>query len=436
MSIETFAGLALRGGHDILAMPEQQRSLADARPGSWLYDTLTMGTPTYTGRSVSPQSAMAYSAVYACVAIRAQAVASCPLVTFRSLLGRAGAGSPTKVPAVDDYRYRMLLEQPNPEMSAYGWIETASAHVDLWGNHYSWLDWDSRGHLRGIWPMRPDWVIPMRNASHRLIYRYSPLDWFNSPVPGGEFEDWQVLHIPGMGFDGVMGLSPIGMQRQAIGIGMAYQEFGGRFFANNAKPNLLLSTPGRIDDPEQVRREWNKQYGGLDNVAKVGVLHGAWKVDQFSINPVDAQFMEGQQWQLAEVARCFQVPLQMLADWMGKTSTYASAEQFDRNFTKHTIRPICKRFEGKINITVLGSQASLTCAFDTSELEEGDAKTQQETTCGYVQGSILTPNEGRARVGMNPSTDPNADKLYGQMQDVPLGTQPKPATPAAQGEPK
>jgi len=430
--------MALDSGVDINAVRGEERSLADARPGNWLYDTLTMGAPTYTGRSVNAQIAMTYSAVYACVSIRAEAVAMSPLVTYRNTMDDK-AGTITKTPAYNDYRYRMLAEQPNPEMTSFQWREIAQAHIDLLGNSYNWLDWDSRGHLRAIWPLRPDWVVPMRNENGRLVYRYMPLYYYSSPVPAGEYEDWQILHIPGLGFDGTVGYSPITMARQAIGMGLGYEEFGGRFFANNARPNILLTTPTTIDDPAQVKAEWTKNYGGLDNSGKVGILHGAWDVKQFSINPKDAQFLEGRMWQLAEIARWYKVPLQMLADWMGKSATFASAEQFDIGFVKHTILPCCRRIEGKIDITVLGSQDSLTCKHDTSDLASGDMETQANTYGSFVRDGIMKRNEARHKIGLNPSDNPAANELTVQMQEVPLGTPPvtktqPPGKPAPQPE--
>lgn len=432
--IETLSDLVLRGGgYDMQAANQEPvftRSLADARPGNWLYDALTMGVPTYTGRSINANVAMTYSAVYACVDIIASIAASLPLVTYRN----TGANARTKTPAFDEYRYRMLHEQPNREMSSFQWRQTVLAHLLLWGNSYSWLDWDSRGRLRAIWPLRPDWVVPLRNEASRMVYRYMPLNYYSLPVPAGEYEDWQILHIPALGFDGTVGYSPITMARQAVALGLGHEEYAGRFYANNAKPNMLLNYKGNLTNPEQVRSEWNRNYAGLENTGKVGVLHGDWTIHQFSISPKDAQFLEGREWQLAEIARIYRVPLQLLADFMGKAATYASAEQFDLGFAKYTIRPWLKRIEEKINMTILGSQDSLTCKHDMSDLLRGDSMTQMQVITGYVKGKILTPNEGRVRIDENPVEDPEADKLWGQMQDIPIDEAGE-AADAAQGAP-
>lgn len=421
--IETLSSLALeRGGYDMLAAGQEKRyGLADAIPRTELYSALTLGSPTYTGRSVSPNTAMTYTAVYGCVKILSETLASLPLITNRN----SGNDWRVRTPATNDYRFRMLREQPNREQTSFQWREQMMAALCLWGNSYSFLDWDSRGHLTAIWGLRPDWVQVYRNENGRLVYRYQPLSYYNIPVPAGAYEDWQILHIPGLGFDGSIGYSPIAMARQAIGLGLAAEEFAGRFHANNARPNIVLKASAEVKDPAQLKRAWHEAYGGLENAGKVAVLPPGLDFSVFSINPKDAQFLEGREWQLGEIARIFGVPLNMLADVLGKASTYASAEQFDLSFAKHTIRPWCTRIEQKVDTTVLGSQDALTCRHDMSDLTRGDSMTQANTVTAYVRGGLLTPNEGRARIDANPYVDPGpdadpADKLMAQQQMIPL----------------
>lgn len=422
--IETFGDLVLsRGGFDMsvgMPAPEQRNlgPLSDATPGTELYSAMTLGSPTYTGRSVNPNTAMTYTAVLACVKILSEALATPPLITYRNLdLGEYLQ----KKPATNDYRFRMLREQPNREMTSFQWREHMMLSLTLWGNSYAMLDWNlSNGHLNSIWPIRADWMQVMRNEFGRLVYRYQPLSYYSNPVPAGIYEDWQILHIPGLGFDGSIGFSPITMARQAVGLGLAAEEYAGRFCANNARPNVVLTSTAAVNDPQQLRNAWHAAYGGLENTGKVAVLPAGMDIKTFSISPADAQFLEGREWQLGEIARIFGVPLNMLADVMGKASTYASAEQFDLGFVKHTIRPWATRIEQKLNCTVLGSQDGLTCSHDLSDLQRGDAISQATTITSYVRGGVMTPNEGRSRIHLNPSADPQADKLIVQAQMVPL----------------
>ena len=231
--IETLAdGVLTRGGFDMLAAPQsverRSESISSALPGTGAYESLTFGSPTYTGRSVNPNTAMTYTAVWACVKILSEAVGSLPLLTYRNL----SPDGLIRDLATDDYRYRMLREQPNEEQSSMQWREFGMASLALWGNWYNYLEWDGRGRLKAIWPMRPDWVIVLRNPrTLKLEYRYHPLYPFSAPIPAGVFDPYQIMHVPGFGWDGIVGYSPITMCRNAVALGQAYEEQGGRFVA-------------------------------------------------------------------------------------------------------------------------------------------------------------------------------------------------------------
>jgi HK97 family phage portal protein len=368
---------------------------------------------------VNPNTAMTYTAVWACIKILAEGVGSLPLFTYRNV---TPDGLVRKL-AVEDYRYRMLREQPNEEMTSMQWREFDMASLCGWGNFYNYLDWDLRGRLKAIWPLRPDWVIVLRNPrTMKLEYRFTPLYPFAGPVQAGVYDPFQIMHVPGLGWDGIVGYSPITMCRNAIALGQAMEEHGGRTFAGGALQRVALVSPANstIKDPEQIRTEWRKRYGGLEKTGEVAILHGGLDVKTFGINPKDAQFLEGRSFQLAEIARIFNVPLGMLHDVLSKPETYASAEQADLRFVKYSIRPWCTRIEQKINLTVLNSQDSLTCRHDLTDLLRGDLNSQAmayNTLCG---GGIMARNEARVRLDLPPDSDPEADKLTVQAQMVPL----------------
>lgn len=421
--IETLGSLYRQAGHDLPPLQQRGESISGAYPGTQAYESLTFGTPTYTGRSVNPNTAMTYTAVWACFKILCEGVASLPLLTYRNVT----PDGLVKRLATDDYRYRMLREQPNEEMSSMQWREFVMQSLLGWGNSYNYNDLDGRGRIRQIYPLRPDWTIVQRNPrSMRLEYRYAPLYPFASPVPAGIYEPEQILHIPGMGWDGLTGYSPITMCRNAIGLGQAYEEHGGRTFANGAVPRIaLVAPPGSVvKDPEQIRREWKKHYGGLEHSGDVAILHGGLDLKTFSINPKDAQFLEGRSFQLSEIARIYNVPLGMLHDVMSKPETYASAEQADSRFIKYSIRPWCTRIEQKVNITVLNSQDALTCRHDLTDLSRGDLLSQAQAYNTLTGGGIMRRNEARVRLDLDPDDNPAADELTVQQQYVVLGQPP------------
>lgn len=426
--IETLSSLIRAAGHKlppVLSM--EQRQLADARVGTSLFNLLSTGSSTYTGRPVSPQIALTFPAVYACVSGIAKTVASLPLNTYRM----KGANPPTRELATTDYRYRMLLEQPNEEMSSFNWMESVISHLLLWGNHYSYLDMDGAGRIRNIWPLEPQWVQVLRTQQGgKLIYRYFPHNPYSVPVEAGVYLGYQILHIAGLGFDGLMGHSPVALLRQSIANGLAQEEYGGRFFANNARPGFVIEYPNEIKDTGKFREQWDAVAKGLENAHKPALLWGGMKVHEFSQSLADSQFLEGRNFSVADIARIYDYPLHRLGDPGGKAATYASAEQADIDFAKHTIAPWCARIERKVNISVLGSQDSLTCRFDMRELYRADLLTRANARKTDVQGGIISINEGRIDDDRNP-IGPDGDKHYMQMQMVPIeqiGETPQPGS--------
>ncbi len=429
--IETLGTLIKDAGIDLPAVQKRGESITSAIPGTGAYEALTFGSPTFTGRSVNPNTALTYTAVWACFKILCEGVGGLPLLTFRNVT----PDGLVKRLAIEDYRYRMLREQPNPEMSSMQWREFVMQSLLGWGNSYNYLDMDGRGRIKAIWPLRPDWMVVLRNpVTLQLEYHYKPLYPFAVPVKAGVYHADSIMHIPGMGWDGVLGYSPIEMCRNAVALGQAYEEHGGRTFSNGAIPRVALVAPAgvSIKDPEKVRDEWKKRYGGLEHTGEIAILHGGLDVKTFSINPKDAQFLEGRSFQLAEIARIFNVPLGMLHDVMSKPETYASAEQSDIRLIKYSIRPWCTRIEQKINITVLASQDVLTCRHDLADLARGDLLSQSQAYKNLVGGFIMKPNEARVRLDLDPDDNPAADELIGQQQYVVLGGEPEPATEPAQ----
>jgi HK97 family phage portal protein len=363
---------------------------------------------------------MTYTAVWACVKILSEGVSALPLLTYRNL---SDDGLLRKL-ATDDYRYRMLQEQPNEEMGSMQWREFGVASLATWGNWFNFLEWDGRGRLRNIWPLRPDWMTVLRNPrTMRLEYRFTPLYPFSVPVEAGVYDPYQIMHVPGLGWDGIIGYSPITMCRNAIALGQAYEEQGGRFVAGGGSQKIALTSTATVKDPEDIRRKWKAAYGGLHNSGEVAVLHGGLDVKTFGIPPKDAQFLEGRSFQLAEMARIFNVPLGMLNDAMSKPETYASAEQADIRLVKHTIRPWCIRIEEKINSSILGSQDALTCKHDMTDLLRGDLLSQAQGYGVMTDKGIMARNEARVKFDLPPVTDdPEADRLTVQVQMVPLGS--------------
>ena len=403
--IETLGSLMQRAGHSLPGVAQRDistlGSLADGRIGSPVWHLLNQGAGTYSGRVVSPATAMQYIPVYGCVAKIAKSVASCPLVTYRN----TGVNSDTKEPATSDYRFRLLKEQPNPEMTSFQWREVMVAHLLLWGNHYSFTKRDGAGRVVEVWPLEPSYVQVLRTRlGGDLVYRYFPHNPYAVPVQPGIYSAamGEILHIPYLGFDGVMGYSPITLARQALGLGLDAEEYLGRFYGQGGKPPYWIEYDGQIKDREQFMEKFRETTGAMMNAGKPFFGYGGLKLHEFKMSPQDAQYVEGSNLSVAQACRLFDMPLSMMGDPGGKASTYASSEQEDIKYAKHTVAPVCERIEKKIDLTILGSMDALTCRHDMRALYRGDMLTVAKTHAVEIASGEISPNEGRAESNRNP----------------------------------
>ena len=224
---------------------------------------------TVAGKAVNERSAMQMSAVYACVRILSEAIASLPL-HFYQYNGNGGKEKALKHPL-----YSLLHDEPNPEMSAYSFRETMMTHLLLWGNAYAQIIRNGRGEVTALYPLMPDRMTVDRDARGHIFYEYSRQDSDAGTLGKKQSvillpED--VFHIPGLGFDGLVGYSPIAMAKQAIGMGLACDEYGAAFYQNGAQPGGVLEHPGVVKNPQRVRDSWNAIYQGSRNAHKIAIL--------------------------------------------------------------------------------------------------------------------------------------------------------------------
>ena len=264
---------------------------------------------THAGKRVNDRTAMQIIAVYACVRVLSEAIAQLPLHVYHYTDN--GKERVPKHPL-----YFLLHDQPNPEMTSFVFRETLMAHLLIYGNAYAQIIRNGRGEVLGLYPLMPDKVRVDRDDHGRLIYRYSRYDEHNPNFrQQGEIilPMEQVLHIPGLGFDGLVGYSPIAMAKNALGLAVACDEYGSSFFANGAAPSAVLEHPGVIKNPERVREAWKRAYGS-SNAHKTAILEEGMKYTPISIPNNEAQFLETRKFQIEEIARLYRVPLHMIGD--------------------------------------------------------------------------------------------------------------------------
>lgn len=268
-----------------------------------------MGNST-AGKRVNERSAMQMTAVYSCVRILSEAVASLPIHVYK--YNESGG----KEKALDHPLYFLLHDEPNPEMTSFVFRETLMTHLLLWGNAYAQIIRNGKGEVVGLYPLMPDRMRVDRDEHGQLYYEYN-LSSDDAPTMKGStvvLKPSDVLHVPGLGFDGLVGYSPIAMAKNAIGLAIAAEEYGSKFYANGAAPSGVLEHPGTIKDPSRVRESWTQTFGGSANANKIAVLEEGMKYTPISISPNEAQFLETRKFQINEIARIFRVPPHMVGD--------------------------------------------------------------------------------------------------------------------------
>ena len=337
---------------------------------------------TTSGKPVNERSAMQMTAVYACVRILAEAVAGLPLHLYRY---KADGG---KEKATDHPLYLLLHDEPNPEMSSFVFRETLMTHLLLWGNAYAQIIHNGRGEVVALYPLMPNKMTVDRDENGRLYYQYTRSKEEAATMPNATviLSPSEVLHIPGLGFDGLVGYSPIAMAKNAIGMAIACEEFGAKFFANGAAPSGVLEHPGTIKDPGRVREAWQSQFGGSSNSGKVAVLEEGMKYTPISISPEQAQFLETRKFQINEIARIFRVPPHMVGDL--EKSSFSNIEQQSLEFVKYTLDPWVIRWE----------QSLARSLFTESEKKEYFFKFSVE---GLLRGDYASRMSGYATARQN-----------------------------------
>ena len=351
--------------------------------------TFYMGGST-SGKTVTERSAMQMTAVYSCVRILAEAIAGLPLHVYRY---NSDGG---KEKAIDHSLYLILHDEPNPEMSSFVFRETLMTHLLLWGNAYAQIIRNSKGEVVALYPLMPNKMSVDRDENGQLYYQYLR----STDEVGGKNETvilkpTDVLHIPGLGFDGLVGYSPIAMAKNAIGLAIATEEYGAKFFANGAAPSGVLEHPGTIKDPQRVREAWQSQFGGSQNSGKIAVLEEGMKYTPISISPEQAQFLETRKFQINEIARIFRVPPHMVGDL--EKSSFSNIEQQSLEFVKYTLDPWVIRWEQSIMRTLLTPEEkkSYFVKFNLEGLLRGDYQSRMNGYATARQNGWMSANDIR-----------------------------------------
>ena len=363
---------------------------------------------TTSGKTVTEHSAMQMTAVYSCVRILAEAIAGLPLHLYR--YGEDGS----KEKAIDHPLYALLHDEPNPEMTSFVFRETLMTHLLLWGNAYAQIIRNGKGDVVALYPLMPNRMKVDRDEHGELYYEYRTSQDDAHTMKGSvvRLSPRDVLHVPGLGFDGLVGYSPIAMAKNAIGLAIATEEYGSKFFANGATPGGVLEHPNVVKDPERVRSSWNAAFGGSANANKVAVLEEGMKYTPISISPEQAQFLETRKFQIDEIARIFRVPPHMIGDL--EKSSFSNIEQQSLEFVKYTLDPWVCRWEQSMQRALLkpDEKSAYFLKFNVDGLLRGDYQSRMNGYAVGRQNGWMSANDIRELENLDRISAEDGGDLY------------------------
>ena len=364
------------------------RASYDRSPsGSFWFEPL--GLRTASGARVTPQTALTLPTVFACVRVLAESFSVMPFTLYR---GGRRSGRVT-----DHWLHRLFSRRPNRFQTPFEWRLMLMGHLALRGNAFCQITANSRGEVEELLPLHPDrmQVEMLDNGSYR--YRYT--DQTGQPIYYARTEVW---HLRGLSADGIVGMSPIEVAREAIGEGLAMQSYSSRFFANDARPGGWIEVPGSFSDKatrDDFRQSWQQTYGGK-NTRKVAVLERGMKYHELSLNNSDAQFIEARGYKVPEICRIFRVPPHKVADLT--RATFSNIESQSIEFWTDTMLPWAKCWESSVEFFLLGPDTDLEVEFDMRAMMRGDSKSRTAYYQGGIMAGWLTRNEARVSEGYDP----------------------------------
>jgi len=380
------------------------------------------GARSASGVAVSEESSLRNTAVLAAVRILSNSVAMLPLPVYRRLQPKG------KERAQEHPLYPVLQEQANPEMTAFELRRWLMQHALLHGNGYAEIEWSGAGEVMALWPlMSSQMTVERRNGA--LTFKYTLPNGNTTVLPA-----WKVLHLRGMTGNGVVGFSVVrSLMNEAIGLGLATQEYGARFFGNGARPGIVLTHPGQLSDKALInlRASWATDHEGLSNAHRLRILEEGMKAETISVPPEEAQFLETRKFQVSEIARAFGVPPHLIGDMEG--ATFSNIEHQYMEFLQFSLGPWLKQIEQTVHAQLMRPEERRTYFVEHVR----DAILQADTTTRYQayamgrQWGWLSVNDIRAIENLNPVE--NGDQYLRPLNMVDVA-EPE-AAPPQEGQP-
>lgn len=361
-----------------------------SNPAAWLFDALGVRDDIWSGAKISERTALNNTAYYACVRVIAETLAQVPLKVYERLTGGG------RRPAEGHPLWPLLAVAPNDQLSSFQFRELLVSHVVSWGNGYAEIVRDGAGRITELWPITPDRVTPERVGGRKfLVVRVGGSEVTLTP---GNF-----LHVAGLGFDGLKGYSPIGVLRQSLGLGLAAEEYGARFFGAGGKPPLAIEHPGSLspDAAKRMRQKFEAVHGSLSKAQRWLILDEGMTIKNIGVPHNDAQFLETRKFQVLEMARAHRLPPHMIGELENANYNNITAQAL--HFVKYSVHPWAARLEQAMNLAFFGpSERRYYVRFVLDGLMRGDARERAEALAIQRQWGIINADEWRELEDMNP----------------------------------
>jgi len=366
------------------------------------------GSQSLSGESVTESTALTYSAIWNAVNLYSGTISTLPLHLLRS--------NKQKTLHVEDKKlYRVLHDEFNPYMSAKTGREVSIAHGLLWGNSYAEKVFNGFGEIVELWPISPDRVRPYRENA-KMLYEID-VDSEKVILPREK-----VLHIPGLGFDGMVGYSVVAMARKSFGLGMALETFGALYFGQGTHVGRILSHPNKLDDKARanIRESFSGTSEGLAKAHKLMILEEGMKLEKIGIPPEDSQFLESRTFQISEIARWFNLPVHKLKEMTKSSFNNIAQEQI--SFVTDSIMPVLIGLEQAYNMQLLTKderyKQKLFTRHNVDGLLRGDPAARAEYYRTMFGIGAMSINDIRNKEGWDPVE--NGDERFIPLNMLPL----------------
>lgn len=381
-----------------------------ANPQGWFVDWLGGGQSS-TGLNVNETTALSSTAVYACVKILAETIGSLPLHVYQE------KADGSKLKATDHPLYKVLHQQPNPEMTTQEWLETVTGHLMLWGNCFSEIQYDYGGRPIALWPLRPDRMQITRDPeTFELDYQFSL-------YRGGlaHLSKERVLHVRLMSRDGIYGLSPVGQNMETIGLDLALRKYGGKLFGNSGVPIGAVTYNRTLSDTQKkdLRASFNQRHQGLDNAARTALFEDGMSWQAIGMPPEQLQYINALQFTLQDMARMYRIPPHLLQELTRSTNNNIEHQGID--FVTYTLRSHIVRYEQRMQSSLFSGPGNYYPMLRVDGLLRGALADRYSAYAVGRQWGWLSVNTILAMEDMNPIGE-EGDEHLRPLNMVPAGT--------------